>query len=224
MKPFALAFVILGTYLTISFAKTASAGSETVSSDAIIHEMNLAREHPALYATFVEALCSSYNQKFLVLPGGTKIPTHEGLRAVNEAIRFLRSAQPEAPLVLSVGISRAAADHCADQIGGALGHQGSDRSDPASRIGRYGMWTGAWGENISYGKTSARDIILALIIDDGIAGRKHRKNIFNPKFNFAGAAFGPHARYRSVCSIDFAGGYMERGREVANQVVARNSF
>lgn len=224
MSRVTLPFVIFVAQLAISFAKSASDENETVSADAIIHEMNLAREHPALYATFVEGLCPSYNQKFLVLPGGTKITTHEGLRAVNEAIRFLRSAHPEAPLVLSSGMSRAAADHCADQIGGALGHQGSDRSDPGGRISRYGMWTGAWGENISYGKTSARDIILALIIDDGIAGRKHRKNIFNAKFNFAGAAYGPHARYRSVCSIDFAGSYIERGREVANQVAARDSF
>jgi len=40
------------------------------------------------------------------------------------------------------------------------------------------------------------------------------KNIFNPKFNFAGAAFGPHARYRTVCTIDFAGGYAERGESL----------
>jgi len=40
----------------------------------------------------------------------------------------------------------------------------------------------------------------------------------NPKFNYAGAAFGPHARYRTVCSIDFAGGYAER----AETLVARN--
>lgn len=31
-----------------------------------------------------------------------------------------------------------------------------------------------------------------------------------PKFNVVGAAFGAHARYRTVCSIDFAGGYAER--------------
>jgi uncharacterized protein YkwD len=52
-------------------------------------------------------------------------------------------------------------------------------------------------------------VVIALIIDDGLRSRKHRNNIFNPAFNYAGAAFGPHARYRIVCSIDFAAGYVE---------------
>ena len=75
-----------------------------------------------------------------------------------------------------------------------------------------------WGENISYGKKTARDIVLQLIIDDGLSSRKHRKNIFNPNFNFAGAAYGAHARYGSICNIDFAGAYAERG----SALVARN--
>ena len=88
---------------------------------------------------------------------------------------------------------KAAADHCADQAVGRRGHDGSDQSNPEARISRYGNWGGAWGENIAYGKHSARDIILALIIDDGQPARKHRKNIFSAKFNYAGAAYGPHA-------------------------------
>jgi uncharacterized protein YkwD len=199
------------------FAQADSPVSSRVSASAIVHEMNLARQDPAHYATYVEELRSHFNGRFIILPGGTRIYTREGLRAVNEAIRFLRSAQPEQPLILSAGMSHAAADHCADQIGGGIGHKGSDRSDAGRRLGRYGVWSMRWGENIAYGKTSARDIILALIIDDGVPGRKHRENIFNPKFKFAGAAYGPHARYRSVCSIDFAGGYVERG-----ELVARN--
>jgi len=51
---------------------------------------------------------------------------------------------------------------------------------------------------------------MALIIDDGVRGHGHRKNIFNGNFNVAGAAFGSHARFGSVCSIDFAGNYAER--------------
>src|SRR5438445_1561030 len=184
--------------------------------------MNLARQNPALYANLVEDLRSHFNGRFLVLPGQTRIYTREGLGAVDEAIRFLRSASPMQPLTLSPGMCRGAADHCADQAGGGLGHNGTDRSKAADRISRYGVWSLSWGENISYGKTRARDIILALIIDDGLRARKHRKNIFSSKFNYAGAAYGPHARFGSICSIDFAGGYAERGQAPAEPLFARN--
>jgi uncharacterized protein YkwD len=203
-------------------ADEASPKEDHVTASVIVREMNLARQNPAIYATYVEELRAHFNGKFFLLPGQTKLFPKEGFRAIDEAIRFLRTAQPEQPLIFSPGMSRAAADHCSDQIGGAIGHDGTDHSNPAARMSRYGAWTLGWGENIAYGKTSARDVVLALIIDDGIPGRKHRKNIFNPKFNFAGAGYGPHARFRTVCSIDFAGGYIESGRETGQELVARN--
>lgn len=186
------------------------AQEDRASGNAVIREMNLARQNPALYATYLQELRSHFNGTFLVLPGRTRIYTKEGLGAVDEAIQFLKSATPQRPLVLSSGMCKGAADHCAEQAGGAIGH-----GNPAARLNRYGTWGSSWGENIAYGKTTAREVVMALIIDDGLPARKHRKNIFNPNFNFAGAAFGPHARYRSVCSIDFAGNYAERGQTFA---------
>jgi uncharacterized protein YkwD len=218
MRP--VSIVILLTCLSSTLF--ASAETPPASPGALIREMNLARQNPALYATYVEELRSHFVGSVLVLPGGTQIRTKEGLHAIDETVRFLRSVRPQPAFELSPGMCRAAADHCADQAGGRRGHDGSDRSSPGTRISRYGDWAGAWGENIAYGKTNARDIILALIIDDGLPARKHRKNIFNPKFNYAGAAFGPHAVYRSVCSIDFAGGYTERGQSPSDPLVARN--
>jgi uncharacterized protein YkwD len=93
--------------------------------------------------------------------------------------------------------------------------------DVAGRMNRYGTWSSSWGENVSYGKMSARDIVIALIVDDGLPARKHRKNIFNPGFGVAGAAYGSHARYRSVCSIEFAGNFVER-ESAREPLVARN--
>jgi uncharacterized protein YkwD len=191
------------------------------SGAAVIREMNLARQNPALYATFVQELRSRMNGNVLVL-GHTRIRTKEGTGAVDEAIRFLQKAQPLPPLTLSRGMSRAAADHCADQADGGMGHEGKDRSLPNKRIARYGNFSGWWGENLSYGKSNARDVVLALIIDDGLPGRKHRANIFSPNYNFAGAAFGPHARFGTMCSMDFAGGYAERGEAAPDTLVARN--
>ena len=203
-------------------AFAAEKNEDATSGRAVIHELNLARQNPALYATFVQELRSRMSGNVLVLPGHTRIRTKEGTAALDDAIRFLQSAQPLPPLTLSRGMSRAAADHCGDQADGAFGHEGKDRSHAGQRIARYGNFSGSWGENISYGKSSARDVVLALIIDDGLPARKHRKNIFNPNFNFAGAAFGPHARFGTMCSMDFAGGYAERGEAAADTLVARN--
>ena len=201
-----LAASILVFSLSFALARENSSPpeQEQVSAAAVIREINLARENPGLYATF-----AAESRPFHMIEHG---------RAVDEAVRFLKKARPLPPLTLSSGMYHAAADHCAEQVEGQLGHDGNDRSSPGDRISRYGAWSITWGENISYGQKTARGIVLTLIIDDGVRSRGHRKNIFNPKFNYAGAAFGPHARYRTVCSIDFAGGYAER----AESLVARN--
>ena len=185
--------------LHASKAGTDSAGNE-VSARAVIHEMNLARTNPAQYATFIEEIRAHFRGNILMLPGRTMLRTKEGVRALDEAIHFLNRVEPLSPLALSPGMCRAAADHCAEQTGGGMGH-----GDVVGRMNRYGAWSSSWGENVSYGKMSARDIVIALIVDDGLPARKHRKNIFNPGFGVAGAAYGSHARYRSVCSIEFAG-------------------
>ncbi len=216
--------IIFPLFLSIFAFSSLVAGQkeeDSASGRAVVREMNLARQNPALYATYLQELRSRMSGNQLILPGQTRIRTKEGTGAIDEAIRFLQNAQPLAPLTFSPGMSRAAADHCADQADGGFGHEGRDRSHAGQRIARYGTPVGSWGENLSYGKSSARDVVLALIIDDGLPGRKHRQNIFNPNYNVAGAAFGPHARFRTVCSMDFAGGYAERGAP-ADTLVARN--
>jgi uncharacterized protein YkwD len=203
-------------------ARASSDGSQGVSASAVIREMNLARTNPLRYATFVEELRTHFRGNILVLPGRTMLRTKEGVGALDGAIRFLRSVPPQLALTLSLGMCRAATDHCADQATGRMGHDGSDWSNPGNRLNRYGKWSTLWGENISYGKATAREIVLALIIDDGLSSRKHRKNIFNPTFSYTGAAYGPHAHYRSVCSIEFAAGFVERGQGPSETLVARN--
>lgn len=224
MRASLLSPVLLAVFLvhpTLAREERAEPGGAP-SSSAVIRELNLARQNPAVYATFVEELRSRMSGNVMILPGNTRVRTKEGTRALDEAIRFLRSIPPQAPLVLSPGMSRAAADHCADQASGGFGHAGRDASNALARISRYGTCGGAWGENISYGKSTARAVVLALIIDDGLPARKHRKNIFNPNYTFAGAAFGRHARFGTVCSMDFAGGYAERGQSPSAALVARN--
>ncbi len=215
-------FALIVFAFSFGGAKEANASALGATGNAVVREMNLARQNPALYASFIEELRGNFRGNLLVLPGRVPLRTKEGARAVDEATRFLRSASPQSPLIFSPGMSRAATDHCADQAGGGMSHKGRDRSNTADRISRYGTWSGKWGENLSCGRAGAREIVIALIVDDGLRNRKHRANIFNSSFHYAGAALGSHATYRTICSIEFADGYVENGRAGRETLVARN--
>ncbi|MFN2477218.1 MAG: CAP domain-containing protein [Chthoniobacterales bacterium] len=198
----------------------AFAGSDDTSGSAVVREMNLARQNPSAYATYLEELRGNFQGNLLMLPGRIPFQTKEGVRAVDEAICFLRTAAPQAPLNFSPGMSRAAADHCAAQVGGGMSHSGRGGSNTGDRISRYGVWGGTWGENLSCGRRGARETVIALIVDDGLGSRKHRKNIFSPSFAFAGAAIGQHAQYHTICSIEFAGDYVEAGQTAQRSVTS----
>src|SRR2546430_10682658 len=118
---------------TVPSLFAAEKNDNAASGRAIIRELNLARQNPALYATFVQELRSRMNGNVLILPGHTRIRTKEGTAALDEAIRFLQNARPLPPLTASRGMSRAAADHCADQAnGGGCHHRRGPRRRAAT--------------------------------------------------------------------------------------------
>lgn len=173
--------------------RTASQPEERYE-DRILAELNFARTDPAGYADLVAERLSTYN--------GT-----EGKRAIRECIAVLRRAKPRSPLAPSPHVTLAARDHVRDQSrSGRIGHTGSDGSTPFSRIDRYLTTRGA-GENIQYGLFDPRDIVVELLIDDGIPGRGHRVNILDPNFVHVGVATGPHPRYRTMSVMDFTYAY-----------------
>ena len=57
--------------------------------------------------------------------------------------------------------------------------------------------------------------MVRLIVDEGVRGRGHRRNLFSPTFHVVGIATGAHAAYGSMCVMDFAGDFLEHGRELA---------
>ncbi len=178
---------------------------------AVVREINLVRTSPQKYISFLEQFKKYYDGKVLKLPGEISILTQEGTGAVVEAIRFLRSQQPVPSLRPSRGMSLGAKDHVRDQgASGASGHQGMDGTQPWERVNRYGTWEKTIGENISLGHDKARNIVMTLLIDDGVPNRGHRRNIFNPDFRVIGVACGEHRTHRTICVITFAGGYQEK--------------
>lgn len=178
---------------------------------AVLREMNKARTSPSAYANAqIAPQLKYFKGNMLRLPGQVPLITQEGPTAVRECLQTLKSAAPLGPLAPSRGLSRAARDQARDQgATGELGHTGRDGSSMSERIERYGKWDVTIGENISYGPKQGDAVVVSLLVDDGVASRGHRENIMSSQYKVVGVACGPHPRYRTVCVMDFAGGYQE---------------
>ena len=64
---------------------------------------------------------------------------------------------------------------------------------------------GIGAENCSYGKSTGREIILQLLIDEGVSSLGHRKNCLNDKLIAIGVGFATHKVYDYCCVMDFTG-------------------
>lgn len=186
----------ISAFLIISILIPTIASAQDLAAQ-VLAEINLARTQPQLYARVV-----AENAR----------PGREGDKAIQEAVRFLENARPLPALSASGGLARAAMDHVLDSGSrGMIGHAGSDGSHTWHRAERYGRWTGLIGENISYGYTDPRQIVVTLVVDDGVRARKHRTNLFHKGFRVAGVACGRHNSAGAICVADFAGGFSESG-------------
>lgn len=179
----------------------------TIEKDVIL-EMNKARSNPTLYA---ELYITPRTKKFDGKIYNDSIVTNEGITVVNECISYMKKSKPLSILNPEKGLSLAAQYHSSTQgETNQTGHTGVDGSDPFSRIKKYGTFKTA-GENIDYGANSGRDIVVQLLIDDGVSSRGHRKNIMNKDFSSTGVGYTKkHKAYGSVCVITYAGGYIEK--------------
>ncbi|HET6556834.1 MAG TPA: CAP domain-containing protein [Prolixibacteraceae bacterium] len=186
-----------------------SAGYLSELEQEVIHELNKVRSNPKRYAEqYMEELRSAYKGKLLTFEGQIPIMTQEGITPLNECIRVLKKTPPLPILQPAKGLAKAAQELVQDQQrNGKVGHVSSKGANPQKRIEKYGKWDICASEDISYGDFNARQIVIALLIDDGVPTRGHRENILNPCTRFAGVAKGSHPTYKSMCVIDYAGNY-----------------
>lgn len=153
----------------------------------VILIMNMARHDGPL---FVQTLLADYVVE-------KQVDNNSYLRSLRKDLNNVEGLIPLRP---QKDLSAAARGH-AIQSGrtGRVGHQDfNKRFDPLM-----GNPYTHVGENCSYGYESAMDIVISLLIDDGVKDHGHRKNILSLSFNSVGVAIRPHKSYRINCVMDF---------------------
>ena len=182
----------------------------------VVLELNKVRSDPQKYAEMyikprLVYFDGRYNGRAYSEPGKITLLTNEGKKAVEECYNVLKGMKSIAALKPSSGISQAAKSHVQEQgRRGTTGHGRADGSSFSDVMNRYGRWSGSCAENISYGAGDGREMVVQLLIDDGVSSRGHRKNIMTPSFGVVGVAVGSHAKYGQMCVMNFANGYMEK--------------
>lgn len=175
----------------------------------VLAEINLARTEPFTYAGFLREFRTQFQGNSYLIPGSdTAVQTSEGVAAVDEAIDFLAKRKPLPPLAWSAGLAAAAAEQVLEQgKSGATGHKTEGKGGIRGRVKRHGIAEKKIGENIAYEQdSSARGMVIDLIIDDGVHNRGHRKNLFDPTFAKVGVSCGSHPIYETMCVIEFSSG------------------
>jgi uncharacterized protein YkwD len=162
-------------------------------------EINLLRTQPSTYADIIERAMSSMDARGRFERAGFTITSVEGRAAVNEAVAVLRRQRALPPLGLNDCLSFAALGH-AQFLGrtGDVGHVGAGGSNPAQRAARaLGVNRVNCGETVSAGPGGPREHVIALVIDDDVADRGHRKALLDADYRSLGVGHAAH-RFGSV--------------------------
>lgn len=181
----------------------------TPGDRALVQEISDVRVRPRAYARLLRERRGWFEGTLWKRPGRVPLRTEEGLAALDEVIQFLETVRPVGPLRFNEGLATAARLH-AEDLGarGALSHTGGDGSRLSDRLNRLGTWQGLIAEAIGTLEEDPRELVIQLLVDDGVPDRGHRRNLFNPELHQAGAASARHTTDRVVTVIDFADGFV----------------
>ncbi len=207
------------TTTTTTSEKPIEQTSETPQTDyakianEVVAEHNKLITNPTTYIPLLEEQMKYFkDNNILIRPGEAPIQTNEGKKAYEEAVEFLKTAKALKPLENSEKLAKSANDHVND-IGtrGAASHESADGKNVSDRIEKYIEWEGVCGENIEFGFKKAEDVIINLLVDDGMSDRPHRRHMFNEKFHHFGVAAGAHKAFDLAVVIDYVSNVREMG-------------
>lgn len=180
--------------------------------DALLEEINAVRQDPKSYIPILEEHKRLFQNNVLVRQNQPPIQTYEGPAAFDDAIEFLNEQEAVPALNYSEDLTKAALDLC-DDLGpkGLVSHEDSNGNYVSERIEKYTEWDTACFECIDLGGRSAEEVVINLIVDDGVKNRVNRYNLFSQKYKHLGIGTGYHKGYGIFTVLVFVGGIREKG-------------
>ena len=181
---------------------------------SLYEELNILRQDPRSYIPLIEQQMRTIKKNNILIKkdSNLRIQMSEGIPAYEEAINFLEQQVPVSPLNKEVKLGFAAQDLVKD-IGerGVVTHKDNKGQFTSERIEKYCEWDFCANEVIEVSSKNPKDILISLLVDDGIQNRADRKALFQDTYNYVGIACGPHCEYEIVTVFVFAGGIRQKG-------------
>ena len=177
-------------------------------------ELNNLRKNPKSYIPLIEAEMKLLKKNNILKKNDSnlQIQTIEGKDAYLDAIKFLEHQQPVPPLNEESRLSSAAMDLVKD-LGerGIVSHQDQYGQFVSERIEKYCEWDYSASEVIEVSSKNPQDILISLLVDDGLKNRPDRNTLFNQNYNFVGIGCGAHTEYEIVTVMVFVGSIRQKG-------------
>jgi hypothetical protein len=182
-------------------------------NQSILAEHNRIRTNPKSYIPVLQEQIKLFKDNVLYRPNEIPIQTNEGPEAYHEAISFLEEKAPVGELTLDENLSRATEDHLNDIAPkGLVSHESTNGKNVSDRIEKYCEWEVTCAENIDFGSRTGVDVVLSLLVDDGVRTRGHRHNLFKEDVKFVGISSGDHKEFETCVVIDYVGGVRDLGK------------
>ena len=177
---------------------------ERIKREVII-ESNRIRTNPKAYIPILEEYLDNFDGNLLRLPDKNEIlETEEGPRAYKEAIEFLKNQKPINTIEFDEEASKVAQDY-SKFLFSSKEDQIEDEAQIEQRVEKYLEYDYSLSENIDFGGSTGIEVIVNLLVDDGVKNRIHRDNLFSDKYDYYGVGVFEHPDYDFCTVIDYFG-------------------
>ena len=172
----------------------------------VIIETNRIRTNPKAYIPILEKYLENFDDNILTRPDKNEcIETQEGPKAYKEAIEFLKNQKPINEIEFDEEASKVAEEYAKVLSNSGEEENGEDEFHIEQRVEKYLDYDYAISENIDFGGSTGVEVIVNLLVDDGVKLRTHRENLFSDKFQYYGVAVSTHPEYDYCTVIDYFG-------------------